>query len=246
MTHYSPSVRRAATASRSLLAAAAALLSLLAFAPGASAASLVEERVFEPFTPWHQPPMQLPDPVAANYEQLAQAGYAQSARWRSGRWYCEYLAARTARTRCSRCGARCRCSRRSTRSRSHDPSAAAPRARGPLRSRLRALLEPPTCDGYAPYSGRPRPRVEAWFDDNGWLGLAFAERLPRHARAALAARRPARVPLHRRHRAGTPAGGGMWWNTAHPYHSGPALAADSLLGHPALRRRPRSAGSCRT
>ena len=22
----------------------------------------------------------------------------------------------------------------------------------------------------------------------------------------------------------------MWWNTSHPYHSGPALASDSLLG----------------
>src|ERR1700679_2736333 len=88
----------------------------------------------------------------------------------------------------------------------------------------------PYLNGYAPYPDDRFRGAEAWFDDNGWLGIAFVQ-----AYRATGERRY----LHDASRAfdfvasqGWDAadGGGMWWNTDHPYHSGEALAADSLLG----------------
>ena len=82
--------------------------------------------------------------------------------------------------------------------------------------------------GYAPYPGDRSGEAETWFDDDAWWGLAFddayrvtsihsylddAERAMRYAAAA----------------GWDPSGGGMWWNTDHPYKSGPALAANALL-----------------
>jgi hypothetical protein len=82
--------------------------------------------------------------------------------------------------------------------------------------------------GYSPYPGDREANAETWFDDNGWWGVAFAnayratgsrsyltdaERALRYVAAAGWAR----------------SGGGIWWNTEHPFKSGPALAADSLL-----------------
>jgi hypothetical protein len=82
--------------------------------------------------------------------------------------------------------------------------------------------------GFAPYPG-DRGQVLAWFDDNGWWGLAFLD-----------AYRATGVPryLHEAQRAfafiaraGWKAdGGGLWWNTAHPYLAGEPLAAGALLG----------------
>jgi hypothetical protein len=82
--------------------------------------------------------------------------------------------------------------------------------------------------GYAPYPG-DRGQTRVWFDDNGWWGLAFLD--------AYRATGTARY-LHDAQRAfafiaaegWNRAGGGLWWNTSHPYVAGEPLAAGSLLG----------------
>lgn len=82
--------------------------------------------------------------------------------------------------------------------------------------------------GYSPYPGDRDGNTETWFDDNGWWGVAFV-----NAYRATGARRyltDAERALHYIAAAGwAPGTGGIWWNTEHPYKSGPALAADSLL-----------------
>jgi hypothetical protein len=82
--------------------------------------------------------------------------------------------------------------------------------------------------GYSPYPGDRTAGTETWFDDNGWWGLAFVD-----AYRATGSRRylaDAERALRYVARAGwDPAGGGVWWNTTHPYKSGPALASDTLL-----------------
>ena len=82
--------------------------------------------------------------------------------------------------------------------------------------------------GYSPYPGDREASAQTWFDDNGWWGLAFV-----NAYRATGARRwlsDAQRALGYIARAGwDPASGGIWWNTSHPYKSGPALAADTLL-----------------
>jgi len=82
--------------------------------------------------------------------------------------------------------------------------------------------------GYAPYLGDSSPKQQTWFDDNGWIGLAFldAYRATGSTRYLSDAERAftfissggwdARV-------------GGMWWSTAHPWRSGEALAAAADL-----------------
>ncbi len=82
--------------------------------------------------------------------------------------------------------------------------------------------------GFAPYPG-DRGQVRTWFDDNGWWGLAFLDayratgvsRYLREAERAFAF--IARAGWNAR-------GGGLWWNTSHPYLAGEPLAAGSLLG----------------
>ncbi len=82
--------------------------------------------------------------------------------------------------------------------------------------------------GFDPYPGDDYPAAEAWFDDNGWLGLAFYD-----AYRATGERRWLRdaqsgfsfVAAH-----GWDGVNGMWWNTAHTQHAGEALASASLLG----------------
>jgi Glycosyl hydrolase family 76 len=82
--------------------------------------------------------------------------------------------------------------------------------------------------GYSPYPGDRTANTETWFDDNGWWGLAFvnafratgSRRWLRDAQRALAY--VAAAGWDR-------AGGGIWWNTTHPYKAGEALASDTLL-----------------
>jgi hypothetical protein len=89
-----------------------------------------------------------------------------------------------------------------------------------------ATLKP--TPGFAPYPG-DRGQVLTWFDDNGWWGLAFLD--------AYRATHIARY-LHEAERAfafiaaegWNTEGGGLWWNTSHPYIAGEPLAAGSLLG----------------
>jgi len=82
--------------------------------------------------------------------------------------------------------------------------------------------------GFAPYPG-DRGQVQTWFDDNGWWGLAFldAYRATGVSSYLTQAERAFRFIA----RAGWNAkGGGLWWNTSHPYIAGEPLAAGSLLG----------------
>jgi Glycosyl hydrolase family 76 len=98
-------------------------------------------------------------------------------------------------------------------------------ARGAERYLNRGLRPVP---GYSPYPGDREADTETWFDDNGWWGLAFVE-----AYSATGAHRyltDAEIALRYIARAGWDSReGGIWWNTDHPYKSGPALAADTLL-----------------
>lgn len=167
--------------------------------------------------------------LAAEYESLATSGVRQASRWRAGGWYCEYLGC------------------------AHGPYALLTIwGEVPMFEALdalelahpspthRALVERfaraseaywnPYLGGYAPYPGDRYRHAEAWFDDNGWLGLAFynAYRATHGARWLRDAQRAFRfISSSGWDRSG---GGGMWWNTDHPYHSGPALASDTLLG----------------
>jgi hypothetical protein len=82
--------------------------------------------------------------------------------------------------------------------------------------------------GYSPYPGDRTANTETWFDDNGWWGLAFV-----NAYRATGSKRwlaDAQRALNYVAAAGWDApSGGIWWNTTHPYKSGPALASDTLL-----------------
>lgn len=82
--------------------------------------------------------------------------------------------------------------------------------------------------GYSPYPGDREAGTETWFDDNGWWGLAFVE-----AYRATGSRRwltDAQRAIDYIAAAGWDAdGGGIWWNTDHPYKAGAALASDTLL-----------------
>jgi hypothetical protein len=82
--------------------------------------------------------------------------------------------------------------------------------------------------GYSPYPGDRDANTETWFDDNGWWGLAFIE-----AYRATGTRRylaDAQTALRYIARAGwEPNGGGIWWDTDHPYKAGEALASGTLL-----------------
>jgi hypothetical protein len=87
--------------------------------------------------------------------------------------------------------------------------------------------------GFAPYPG-DRGQVVAWFDDNGWWGLAFLDAYrATHIAAYLGEAQRAFAFIAR---AGwNSAGGGLWWNTSHPYIAGEPLAAGSLLGAELLK-----------
>jgi len=82
--------------------------------------------------------------------------------------------------------------------------------------------------GYSPYPDDREANTETWFDDNGWWGLAFVE-----AYRATGSRRylsdAARALAYIAAAGWDPEGGGIWWNTDHPFKSGPALASDTLL-----------------
>ena len=82
--------------------------------------------------------------------------------------------------------------------------------------------------GFAPYRG-DRGQVQTWFDDNGWWGLAFLDAY--QATGVSSYLREAERAFEFIARAGwNQRGGGLWWNTSHPYIAGELLAAGSLLG----------------
>ncbi len=129
-----------------------------------------------------------------------------------------------------RSGTSCRCSNRSTQSPIASPTqahrAAVRRFASGAERYLNRGLHP--LPGYSPYPGDREPGTETWFDDNGWWGLAFV-----NAYRATGSRRyltDAQRALDYIARAGwDPRGGGIWWNTTHPYKAGAALGSDTLL-----------------
>jgi Glycosyl hydrolase family 76 len=209
-----------AAARRSAYAAAAL--------PAAQVAQLASDVGAEPLTPWHKGRLRLPDPPPVNYAQLAEEGIKQATRWHRRGWYCEFL----------RCPGRypmltiwggVRMFEAANALALAVPSAAH-RALVARFARASERYWNASLSGYAPYPNDVSPTVEMWFDDNGWLGLAFLNAyLATHSTRYL---HDAQRAFHFIATRGwdSAKGGGMWWTTTHPYHSGPALASDSLLG----------------
>lgn len=81
--------------------------------------------------------------------------------------------------------------------------------------------------GFDPYPGDDYPAAQAWFDDNGWLGLAFYDAYRATGERRWLADAQGGLSFIAAH--GWDGASGMWWNTQHSQHSGEALAADSLL-----------------
>jgi len=209
-----------------LLAVAAPDVALARARPASATPTLYG---FEPLTPWRQPPLALPPVDPRNWAALARSGLRQVARFRAQGFYCEYL-------RCS-----------------HGPYPLATIwGIVPLFEALDALaLAEPTAEhlgavtafarkaerfydpaigGYAPYLGDRGRNVTVWFDDNGWLGIAFLNAWRATANPGFLADAKRAFSFIAAHGWGRGGGGGMRWNTAHPYRSGPALASASLLG----------------
>ena len=197
------------------LAACAALVAA-ALAPATLAPSLAAAK---PLARAAQPPA---------YLRLAEAGLAQSGSWRSGSWYCEYLGCTGSYPLLTVWG-----DVRMFESVDAMEIAAPSRAHRALVDRFGRASERywnPYLNGYAPYPNDRFRGAEAWFDDNGWLGIAFVQayRATGEHRYLRDAQRAFNFVASQGW--DTADGGGMWWNTDHPYHSGEALAADSLLG----------------
>ncbi len=164
----------------------------------------------------------------SDYLKFAEMGIRQSVSWRTGSWFCEYLGCTGSYPLLTIWG-----DVRMFESVDALEMAAPSRAHRAQVDRFGRASERywnPYLNGYAPYPNDRYRGAEAWFDDNGWLGIAFVQ-----AYRATGERRY----LHDAQRAfnfvasqgwDTADSGGMWWNTDHPYHSGEALAADSLLG----------------
>ena len=83
--------------------------------------------------------------------------------------------------------------------------------------------------GYAPHPGQRGKHQPTWYDDAGWLGLAFldADKATGTHRYLTDAERA--VAFIKAGGWDAKHGGGMWWDTQHPWHSGEALAADTDL-----------------
>ncbi len=163
-----------------------------------------------------------------NYEALAEQGIAQSGSWRAGDWYCEYLGCTGAYPLLTTWGD-VRMFESVDALEIAAPSAAH-RAQVDRFAHASERYWNPYLNGYAPYPDDRYRGAEAWFDDNGWLGVAFVQ-----AYKATGESRYLRDAQRAFDFAATQgwdgaAGGGMWWNTDHPYHAGEALAANSLLG----------------
>lgn len=173
------------------------------------------------------PIVALPASQSLNYGRLAERGLNATVRWRHRHWYCEFL-------HCT-----------------HGPypyatawgtvplfetvdglATAQPSARHlAALDRVAASFEKfwdPRRGGYAPYPYDSGAGVRAFFDDNGWIGLAYynayeATKNPRWLRDAQRAARFVRA------QGWDEGSGGIWWESWHRFKSGPALASNSLL-----------------
>lgn len=182
-----------------------------------------------PLTPWRKPPIALPQPTGLNYLALTKEGVLQSQRWRAGGWYCEYLGCANGPYPLLTIWGGVQMFESLDALQLASP--------GPLH---RAMLDrfarasehywDPALGGYAPYPEDRSANTEAWFDDNGWLGLAFLNAYDATDESRYLADAERAFHFIASHGWDASGGGGMWWNTEHPYHSGPAIASDSLLG----------------
>jgi hypothetical protein len=207
---------------------AAAVLAICGAAPPPAAAASAGLGGFQPLTPWSKPPLELPSPRPLNYQQLAEDGVGQAGHWRHDGWYCEYLRCEHGPYPLATIWGEVPMFETMDALESAQPSP----AHRALLDRFAVTNErywDRALGGYAPYPGDRAGNVKAFFDDNGWEGLAFlgAYTATRELRWLHDAQRAFRFISER---GWDRNGGGMWWNTSHPYHSGPALAADSLLG----------------
>lgn len=221
-------LRAGRRAGRALLLVLGLLIAALpAVAPTWShAASL---RGVAPLTPWRKPLVVLPKPHAEDYLSLAETGVEKGQAWRHGNWYCEYLGCSNGAYPLLTIWGEVPMFETADALQMADPSGSHRRLIekfGLASERYwdRAL------GGYAPYPGDREADVKAFFDDNGWLGIAFAEAYAadHEHRWLRDAQRAFRFISQKGWDAA--GGGGMWWNTDHPYQSGPALASDALLG----------------
>jgi hypothetical protein len=197
-------VARARVAPLVAVALSAAIVALMAFAPSPAPAQ------------------------ALNYVALTEQGIHQGDSWRSGDWYCETLGCTGEYPLLTTWG-----DVRMFESVSALQLAAPSPAHRALVDRFGHASERywnPYLNGYAPYPDDRYRGAEAWFDDNGWLGVAFVQAYratgeSRYLRDAVRA-----FDFAASQGWDAAGGGGMWWNTEHPYLAGEALAANSLLG----------------
>jgi len=223
---HSTTIGRIALRASTLVAVLGALGAFGIAVPAPAGADLYG---FQPYTPWRQPPVWLPEPPQLNYTQLTEQGLQQASHWRHRSWYCEYLHCSNGPYPLATIWA----SVPMFESVDALEIAAPSSAHAALVNYFAHFSESfwdRALGGYAPYPGDRERNVEAWFDDNGWLGLGFvnAYKATHQWRWLSDAQRAfSFIASHGWDGAG---GGGMWWTTTHPYHSGPALAADALLG----------------
>jgi len=212
------------------LAGAASASTALAGTASARTASASDAGLggFQPLTPWQQPPLELPPAHPLDYRQLTETGLSQAARWRHGNWYCEYLHCAHGPYPLLTLWSQVPMFESVDALEMASPSVAH-RALVDRFARANELYWDGAVGGYAPYPGDRAGNVRTFFDDNGWEGLAFlnAYKATHEHRWLYDAQRAFHFIAAR---GWDKDGGGMWWNTSHPYHSGPALAADSLLG----------------
>ena len=153
-----------------LLGILAAGLLVLPIAPAAHGDGLGS---VEPLTPWRKPLVVLPRPRTLDYLGLAQQGVGKAASWRHDGWFCEYLGCDNSVYPLLTIWGEVPMFETADALQLADPS-----------SSHRRLVEKfglasehywdRGLGGYAPYPGDRERSVQAFFDDNGWLGLAFA------------------------------------------------------------------------
>ncbi len=225
-----------------LLAALALALVVMTAAPAGSVASsdglarssASDGYAYPPLTPWRKPRVVLPDSASLDYAALAEDGLRQAARWKAGSWYCEYLGCK-----CPKCAhgyyplatiwGSVPLFESADALEQSDPTSAHEALVGRFAREFEGYWNPHV-HGFAPYPHDRGPGVKTWFDDNGWLGLAFLEAFRATKDHAYLADAKDAFAFAVRYGWDVSKGGGMWWNTEHPYHSGPALASQSLLG----------------
>jgi hypothetical protein len=165
--------------------------------------------------------------ASSPYLTLAEQGITQqSAAWRSGGWYCEVLGCKGAYPLLTIWGM-VRMFESVDAVQIAAPSRVHRAAVERLAGQAQQLYWNRYLQGYDPYPNDDYPAAQAWFDDNGWLGLAFVDawRATGDGRWLSAAQRALSFIARR----AWDGGNGMWWNTQHAQHSGEALSAASLL-----------------